>query len=120
MEINVKKLLAGGVTEPQWVEFEDGAEFSLLPSRGDDQQRHLGDDAKPAAVTRYWLGKIKDWRGVTSGGQPVQFDEKLLRAMWDQNPFFRSFVVRESQQLARFRGELGSAPPVPALASEQG
>lgn len=114
MELKIAEVLEGGELHPAWCEYRDGFELLLKPSTAEEQRRELR--AKPgqsevseARRTRYWLGHVMDWRGLTKGGVPLPFTEKTLRTLWDLDSRFNAWLVEECQRIDNFCGQPGSA-----------
>lgn len=74
--------------EPEWVPIEHAGEtleFLLQPLTAAQRVTTFGliDDDVGEAFMQMTRCAVKDWRGITRGGQPVAFSRAELEALFD-------------------------------------
>lgn len=108
----------GGV----WVDYpdEDGVRFRLSYIGNDDYQDFVSQKMmkarrgrrdipaeKQRAIIVEGLVKyvVKGWEGLTSGGQPFEFNPANAKMLLEQSSVIRDWVVSEANSLDNFSGE---------------
>jgi hypothetical protein len=119
---NLEKALRTGKLEQAWVKYEPrDLELQLEYSSASEQRCVFGSTAaNDATVAEHYVGKVKNWRGVTRDGVEVPFDSTIVKGLWDLDSAFSNWLVRRCQSLDTFLCEPGAPAAAGAREGLQG